>query len=207
MVCSSPALTAQGESSSSQDEQHGGEPDLMWLVNLTGAHIGLAPISDDPEDRCSIWENLVSLVDFQCSGFPLTSEELCQYIDIPPSPSSPCADAVTATLPQSPPPPRDVDYKNKAHLKPPYSYATLICMAMEASKEPKLTLASICKWISDNFCYFRHAHPSWQVGGGLEPWLRCPGLSAQLQPARRGPVALLDATGRISAPGFVLFCT
>ncbi|NWH41948.1 FOXJ1 protein, partial [Chloropsis hardwickii] len=58
--------------------------------------------------------------------------------------------------------PGDIDYKTNAHAKPPYSYATLICMAMEASKEPKLTLAAICKWISDNFCYFRRAHPSWQ---------------------------------------------
>ncbi|XP_005062870.1 PREDICTED: forkhead box protein J1-like, partial [Ficedula albicollis] len=129
---------------------------LLWLANLTGAHIGLAPISQDPEDRCSIWENLVSLVDFQCPGFPLTAEELCHYIDIPPSPAS------SAALPLSPPLPGDTDYKNNAHLKPPYSYATLICMAMEASEEPKLTLAAICKWISDNFCYFRRAHPTWQ---------------------------------------------
>ncbi|NXD45752.1 FOXJ1 protein, partial [Copsychus sechellarum] len=93
---------------------------------------------------------------FQCPGFPLTAGELCHYIDIPAS------SAGTATLPLSPPLPGDIDYKNNAHLKPPYSYATLICMAMEASKEPKLTLAAICKWISDNFCYFRHAHPTWQ---------------------------------------------
>ncbi|XP_041257167.1 forkhead box protein J1-like [Onychostruthus taczanowskii] len=126
-----------------------------------GAHIGLAPISQDPEDRCSIWENLVSLVDFQCPGFPLTSEELCHYIDIPRSPV-----AVTlpgAVTPPGPPvPPGDIDYRTNAHVKPPYSYATLICMAMEASQQPKLTLAAICKWISDNFCYFRRAHPSWQ---------------------------------------------
>ncbi|XP_056371131.1 forkhead box protein J1-like [Oenanthe melanoleuca] len=162
MVCSSPALSAQEQSSSSQDESPGGEPDLLWLANLTGEHIGLAPISQDPEDRCSIWENLVSLVDFQCPGFPLTAEELGHYIDIPRSPAASGASAVTATLPLSPPLPGDIDYKNNAHLKPPYSYATLICMAMEASKEPKLTLAAICKWISDNFCYFRRAHPTWQ---------------------------------------------
>ncbi|NXQ57434.1 FOXJ1 protein, partial [Anthoscopus minutus] len=61
-----------------------------------------------------------------------------------------------------PPLPGDIDYKSNAHAKPPYSYATLICMAMEASKKPKLTLAAICKWIRDNFSYFRRAHPSWQ---------------------------------------------
>ncbi|NXH06348.1 FOXJ1 protein, partial [Loxia leucoptera] len=61
-----------------------------------------------------------------------------------------------------PVPPGDVDYRTNGRVKPPYSYATLICMAMEASQQPKLTLAAICKWISDNFCYFRRAHPSWQ---------------------------------------------
>ncbi|NXB25121.1 FOXJ1 protein, partial [Rhagologus leucostigma] len=63
---------------------------------------------------------------------------------------------------QPPPLTGDIDYKSNAHVKPPYSYATLICMAMEASKKPKITLAAICKWISDNFCYFRRADPSWQ---------------------------------------------
>ncbi|NWU36174.1 FOXJ1 protein, partial [Hylia prasina] len=94
---------------------------------------------------------------FQCPGFPLTSEELCPYLDIPRTPAG------SATLPRAghPPLPVDIDYRNNAH-KPPYSYATLICMAMEASQEPKLTLAAICKWIRDNFCYFRRAHPSWQ---------------------------------------------
>ncbi|NWI02537.1 FOXJ1 protein, partial [Tichodroma muraria] len=104
---------------------------------------------------------------FQCPGFPLTAEELRHYIDIPRAPmSSSTAGAVTATPPRAvawPPPLRgDIDYKTNPHVKPPYSYATLICMAMEASKEPKLTLAAICEWISDNFCYFRRADPAWQ---------------------------------------------
>ncbi|NXM12548.1 FOXJ1 protein, partial [Ploceus nigricollis] len=100
---------------------------------------------------------------FQCPGFPLTAEELCAYIDIPRSPASSSAVAATSprALPRPPAPPGDIDYRSNAH-KPPYSYATLICMAMEASEQPKLTLAAICKWISDNFCYYRRAHPSWQ---------------------------------------------
>uniref|UniRef100_A0A674GIY3 Forkhead box protein G1 n=1 Tax=Taeniopygia guttata TaxID=59729 RepID=A0A674GIY3_TAEGU len=150
MVCSSPGLRAQGPPSS-------GEPDLLWLAGLTGAHIGLAPLPQDPEDRCSIWENLVSLVDFKCQGFPLTAEELCHYIDIPRSAETPAR-----ALPRPPAPPGDPDYRSNARLKPPYSYATLICMAMEGSEQPKLTLAAICKWISDHFCYFRRAHPSWK---------------------------------------------
>ncbi len=59
--------------------------------------------------------------------------------------------------------PDEVDYKSNPHIKPPYSYATLICMAMQASKKTKITLSCIYKWITDNFCYFRHADPTWQV--------------------------------------------
>ncbi|XP_056107004.1 forkhead box protein J1-A [Rhinichthys klamathensis goyatoka] len=58
--------------------------------------------------------------------------------------------------------PDEVDYKTNPHIKPPYSYATLICMAMQASKKTKITLSCIYNWITDNFCYFRHADPTWQ---------------------------------------------
>ncbi|KAK2840030.1 hypothetical protein Q5P01_013770 [Channa striata] len=55
-----------------------------------------------------------------------------------------------------------VDYKTNTHIKPPYTYATLICMAMKASKKTKITLSCIYKWITDNFSYYRHADPTWQ---------------------------------------------
>ncbi|XP_064590717.1 forkhead box protein J1-like [Zonotrichia leucophrys gambelii] len=156
MVCSSPVPRSPGSG------QGSAQPDLLWLAELTGAHLGLAPISQDPEDRCSIWENLVSLVDFQSPGFPLTSEELGHYMDIPRSAASSPGTASVGRAVTPPGHPGDIDYRTNGHVKPPYSYATLICMAMEASQQPKLTLAAICKWISDNFCYFRRAHPSWQ---------------------------------------------
>lgn len=60
-------------------------------------------------------------------------------------------------------PPEEVDYKTNPKVKPPYSYASLICMAMQASKQPKVTLSTIYNWITENFCYYRHAEPSWQV--------------------------------------------
>uniref|UniRef100_A0A8C7XGU7 Fork-head domain-containing protein n=1 Tax=Oryzias sinensis TaxID=183150 RepID=A0A8C7XGU7_9TELE len=58
--------------------------------------------------------------------------------------------------------PDGADYRNNARVKPPFSYATLICMAMQASKKSKITLSCIYKWITDNFCYYRHADPTWQ---------------------------------------------
>ncbi|XP_027561943.1 forkhead box protein J1-like isoform X1 [Neopelma chrysocephalum] len=166
MVCFSPVLRAQGQLSSTQEDRPGSEPDLMWLANLTGAHIGLSPISEDPEDRCTIWENLVSLVDFQSPGFPLTAEELCEYIDIPHTATSSSTTLMTTTTHHNVAEPSqlagNINYKTNPHVRPPYSYATLICMAMEASKKPKITLSAICKWISDNFCYFQPADPTWQ---------------------------------------------
>jgi hypothetical protein len=73
-------------------------------------------------------------------------------------------------LADSPPPcgsllgPDNIDYKTNPYVKPPYSYATLICMAMKETKKHKITLSSIYNWITDNFMYYRMADPSWQVG-------------------------------------------
>uniref|UniRef100_A0A8C5QYZ1 Fork-head domain-containing protein n=1 Tax=Leptobrachium leishanense TaxID=445787 RepID=A0A8C5QYZ1_9ANUR len=67
------------------------------------------------------------------------------------------------SLPTScPSPVQEVDYRTNPNIKPPYSYATLICMAMEASQQRKLTLSAIYNWITQNFCYYRYADPSWQ---------------------------------------------
>ncbi|XP_054167959.1 uncharacterized protein LOC128965317 isoform X2 [Oppia nitens] len=54
-----------------------------------------------------------------------------------------------------------IDYKTNGSVKPPYSYATLICMAMKANKN-KMTLSAIYKWIRENFMYYKNADPSWQ---------------------------------------------
>ncbi|KAL1130660.1 hypothetical protein AAG570_011902 [Ranatra chinensis] len=53
------------------------------------------------------------------------------------------------------------EYRRCGDKKPPFSYATLICMAMRANNN-KMTLSNIYAWIKDNFMYYRHADPSWQ---------------------------------------------
>jgi len=45
--------------------------------------------------------------------------------------------------------------------KPPYSYATLIGMAILRAPNRRLTLSQIYKWISDTFCWYRDAEPGW----------------------------------------------
>lgn len=46
--------------------------------------------------------------------------------------------------------------------KPPYSYATLIGMAILRAPSRRLTLAQIYKWIADTFLYYRNSNNGWQ---------------------------------------------
>lgn len=55
-----------------------------------------------------------------------------------------------------------VDYKTNPYVKPPFSYAALICMAMRESPNNKMTLSAIYSWITENFVYYKMADPSWQ---------------------------------------------
>lgn len=54
------------------------------------------------------------------------------------------------------------EYQTNSEKKPPYSYSTLICMAMRYNND-KMTLAAIYTWIRENFKYYRNADPTWQV--------------------------------------------
>lgn len=47
--------------------------------------------------------------------------------------------------------------------KPPYSYATLIAHALLSSKDGRLTLSDIYKWISETYPYYQLGEKSWQV--------------------------------------------
>lgn len=54
------------------------------------------------------------------------------------------------------------EYRTDSEKKPPYSYSTLICVAMRYN-DNKMTLAAIYSWIRENFKYYRNADPTWQV--------------------------------------------
>ncbi|XP_064118504.1 forkhead box protein A2-B-like isoform X1 [Macrobrachium nipponense] len=54
-----------------------------------------------------------------------------------------------------------IDYSVDGSVKPPYSYAALIGMAMRENQN-KMTLSAIYKWIKENFVYYKTADPSWQ---------------------------------------------
>jgi len=48
------------------------------------------------------------------------------------------------------------------HAKPPYSYITLITMAIENSPSRMATLSDIYQFISNSFAYYRHDRRRWQ---------------------------------------------
>lgn len=47
--------------------------------------------------------------------------------------------------------------------KPPYSYATLILLAINSTQEKRMTLQDIYKWIEDNFPYYKSCKKAWKV--------------------------------------------
>ncbi|KAI3381497.1 hypothetical protein SNEBB_009029 [Seison nebaliae] len=52
--------------------------------------------------------------------------------------------------------------ETNSKLKPPYSYITLITMAILNSADRRSTLSEICDFISNHFSYYRERFPSWQ---------------------------------------------
>jgi hypothetical protein len=52
---------------------------------------------------------------------------------------------------------------DNVHLKPPYSYVTLIRQAILSTRMQRMTLNEIYQWIVDSYPYFRTAPPKWKV--------------------------------------------
>ncbi|XP_043541051.1 forkhead box protein J1-like, partial [Chiloscyllium plagiosum] len=152
---------------------------------LTSPVLGAGTDRPVPMQLCQDWEELGST-----DGLPKLDDSLtnlhwlhrfalqdteCQHSAVPHQPRSVVAatpaslaishDPDKPTLTGTPLPSEtreDINYTTDPYAKPPYSYATLICLAMKSSNQSKVTLSTIYSWIKYNFCYYRHAEPSWQ---------------------------------------------
>ncbi|KAI5290156.1 hypothetical protein KEM52_000549 [Ascosphaera acerosa] len=82
------------------------------------------------------------------------------------TPSSAAPSAPSSASTPSPsidvPAPEDLPKLEDDGLKPPYSYASLIGMAILRAPKRRLTLAQIYKWISDSFSYYAPGDAGWQ---------------------------------------------
>ena len=125
---------------------------LSWLHNLNIMKIATPTPPPSPEPL------LESASDMRVNpNSVLNMTHMCATIKSEPK-------LLTADLAPPPSVPMDqIDYKTNPYVKPPFSYATLICMAMKESKKSKITLSAIYNWITENFIYYRIADPSWQV--------------------------------------------
>lgn len=47
--------------------------------------------------------------------------------------------------------------------KPPFSYATLILLAINSTSEKRMTLQDIYKWIENNFPFYKNCKKAWKV--------------------------------------------
>ncbi|KAL4623743.1 forkhead box protein J1-A-like isoform X1 [Arapaima gigas] len=117
-------------------------PSSNGAVSMDGRHPNLQWLQDDVE-RGKVTPLIAQSQSYLCGHQQTAGSEMAE--------SSIMAD-----------PAPSVDYKTNPNIKPPYSYATLICMAMQANRNTKITLSCIYEWIRNNFCYFRHADPNWQ---------------------------------------------
>ncbi|XP_012533039.1 forkhead box protein J1-B [Monomorium pharaonis] len=106
----------------------------------------------------------------------LTSLSWLQSLDItsasglPTPPCSPSPPPVTRQPPKklSPLVKAELDlaenaekYRTDPDAKPPFSYATIICLAMRANNN-KVSLSNIYAWIRENFLFYKYADPAWQ---------------------------------------------
>uniref|UniRef100_UPI00358E9E40 hepatocyte nuclear factor 3-beta-like n=1 Tax=Myxine glutinosa TaxID=7769 RepID=UPI00358E9E40 len=58
--------------------------------------------------------------------------------------------------------PKPAYRRNYTHAKPPYSYISLITMAIQQSPNKMLTLSEIYQWITDLFPFYRQNQQRWQ---------------------------------------------
>ena len=59
--------------------------------------------------------------------------------------------------------PEDPSLCESKDIKPPYSYASLIALAINSSRNKRMTLNAIYTFITTNFSYYQMASNGWQV--------------------------------------------
>lgn len=59
--------------------------------------------------------------------------------------------------------PNSTVHDGGGHVKPPFSYVTLIRQAILSTRLQRMTLNEIYQWITDTYPYFQTAPPKWKV--------------------------------------------
>lgn len=147
---SDPWMVSDSENESTIDDVMALDDSLTSLQWLQNVHFNL-DVSQETSDGC---RNSTALQ--QQSTYCATSAAQAEAPNTPTTGAMPTSGQKGANRGD------DIDYRTDASIKPPYSYATLICMAMKATNQTKITLSCIYKWIVENFMYYRKADSGWQ---------------------------------------------
>jgi len=140
---------------------------LSWLQNLNMCRLGAPtpptpPASPNSNKAVNLYNNMMIPMDSVSSSpveCPSILPHMSSFHHEYPAPKKEKKKKKVVVKQETD---QEIDYKKDGSMKPPYSYATLICMAMKDNRN-KMTLNSIYKWIRENFLYYQKADPSWQV--------------------------------------------
>ncbi|KAL6262330.1 hypothetical protein P5V15_007421 [Pogonomyrmex californicus] len=145
------------------------EVEVSTEESFSSATIATTPVTVD----CN---GMDSTDDYDGVEAELTSLSWLQSLDItsasglPTPPCSPSPPPITRQPPKklSPLVKAELDlaenadkYRTDPDAKPPFSYATIICLAMRANNN-KVSLSNIYAWIRENFLFYKYADPAWQ---------------------------------------------
>lgn len=133
---------------------------LGWLQNLKvldmfspEVRVMFLPPSPCSEDGCS-WETVSS-----SSASPGCKNDPFLSGSVDPCPLSPFHQCLMHSAQFKLAPKR---YRSDS-TKPPYSYTSLIFLAIQHSRSGKSSLHDICRWIKTNFKFFKESESGWQV--------------------------------------------
>ncbi|XP_070151586.1 forkhead box protein J1-A [Polyergus mexicanus] len=127
------------------------------------AAVDSSSMDSSPDDYDGVEAELTSLSWLQ-------SLDITSASGLPTPPCSPSPPPVVRQPPKklSPLVKADLDlvenagkYRTDPDAKPPFSYATMICLAMRANNN-KVSLSNIYAWIRENFLFYKYADPAWQ---------------------------------------------
>ncbi|RDD38262.1 Forkhead box protein M1 [Trichoplax sp. H2] len=109
--------------------------DINWLTNLQPTHL-----HKNRSDRYGLG---------QCSKMDNTINQPHHYYTHRSQPS-------TSRCGISEPPPEEVIVMNRKYVKPPYSYAKLITMAIDSTTDKKMLLKDIYEWVETKYPFYKY---------------------------------------------------
>lgn len=117
--------------------------DMNWLTNLQPAHFNRSRHNPCGFGQNSQYDNVTSRNQYYCNQRQSHSSSRGGI---------------------SEPPPEEVVVMNRKYVKPPYSYAKLITMAIDSTTDKKMLLKDIYDWVETKYPFYKYtSNKGWKV--------------------------------------------